>query len=548
MTARILKSLNANKLTAAKKIPWATLSTGVILCLLLLCLLNWERFPLFVDIYYHLNVMRGFDAAGGIVDHAFWELAPAGTAHLYPPLFHLLLLIPYKMGFGILSIARFFSIASFLSLLATLSFVSNRLFSPKTGFFVTSAAVIPYTFFLKSTITVPVSLSLVFILLAFYALENKKNIACPLLISCAFYTHLGIPWLGVLAFLIYGIMKKDIFRRVLSAVLAGLLFSAPVIINILVNRHSLENPLGIRVTENELFEFYPFIYVFAVLGLSMLKDARIKERGIFFIAIFLGFLPLAFNYRYRFLSGEGLLPVIFFAGLGLEKTYDLLERSFSEKGIGRRLALPCFVSLFIVINIFSPTVSSYTPATHGQSGTEFFFRDSTVDNLLLPYKKHVRPFEINFVDPEAKEWAKVIKNKTAPDDIICSNYAYIGGMLSALTGRPNAARTFFEIKKPEAPINEFGSSKLAVFLRETDGNYDMAALKKLTGKYGFKTVAETDKAVVLLKDGIFKSSPTRPVVKTGIAFSALFCVFLFICYDLARPRRKFNSLSRSSLE
>ena len=532
----------------AGKPKWGILTSAVIALFAALSLFNWQKFPFFLDIYYHINVMRGFDTAGGIVNHAFWELAPAGNAHLYPPLFHLLLLIPYKLGFDILSIARLFSILSFLSLLATLSFVVNRLFSPKTGFFVAVAAAIPYTFFLKLTITIPVSLSLIFILLAFYAFEEDRRFACPMLIACAFYTHLGIPWMGAAAFIIYGATKKGALKQVLKIVFFSLLLAAPVVIHILININRFENPLGIRVGENEFFELYPFLYIFALLGLRKLKDSGFRNRGLFFVALFLGFLPMAFNYRYRFLSGEGLLPIVFFAGLGIEKTYDMLEKFLAIRRSGAHFAVFYLASLLIVINVISPSLSLYENPAKNQKELTFFLRDSTAYNLMPYYKKHVRPFELNLVDSEAEEWARVIENSTARDDIICSNWAYVGGMLSAMTGRPNAAQTFYEIKRPDIPFNEFGSSKSAVWLRETDGNYDMAALKIASDKYKFRLIAETDKAKILIRDGSFKSVPVKPVVKTGAAFSILCCAFLIIFYDLARPRNKFNNLSRSSLE
>ncbi|MFA5339538.1 MAG: hypothetical protein WC317_05285 [Candidatus Omnitrophota bacterium] len=527
---------------------WRLSSSILIACLFLLSLLNWQKFPFFLDIYYHINVMRGFDTAGGIVNHAFWELAPAGNIHLYPPLFHLLLLIPYKMGLDILFIARLFSALSFVSLLATLSFVANRLFSPKTGFFVAVAAAIPFTFFLKLTITIPVTLSLIFILLAFYAFEENRKLACPMLIACAFYTHLGMPWLGLLAFILYGLARRDILMRVLKTVLFSLALSAPVIIHVLANIHGLENPLGVKVAENDLLEFYPLIYLFAATGLGRLADRQFRVRGLFFIALFLALLPLAINYRFRFLSGEGLLPVIFFAGAGLEKIYGMLERFLSGKNAGARLALFYSASLLIFINIFSPTISSYPDGEDGRKASALFLLDSTADNLIPSLKKHARPLEINLVDAEAKDWVRIIEKNTAPEDIICSNWVYIGAMLSATTGRPNAAQTFYEIKRPNIPINEFGSSKSAIWLREMDGNYDMAALKIASDKYKFRLIAETDKAKILLRDGTFKSVPVKPVVKTWAALSILCCAFLVILYDLARPRSKFSSLSRSSLE
>ena len=65
---------------------------------LFLLLLHWEMFPKFVDIYYHFSVAKAFDLANGIVLHDFWEYAPMGRPHLYPPLFHILILFFMKIS------------------------------------------------------------------------------------------------------------------------------------------------------------------------------------------------------------------------------------------------------------------------------------------------------------------------------------------------------------------------------------------------------------------------------------------------------------------
>src|SRR5512136_318206 len=70
--------------------------------------LQWPRLPLFIDCYYHLSVAQGFSDAGGWVGRAFWEYAPYGRPHLYPPFFHILELFLYKSGLDFITIARFF--------------------------------------------------------------------------------------------------------------------------------------------------------------------------------------------------------------------------------------------------------------------------------------------------------------------------------------------------------------------------------------------------------------------------------------------------------
>ena len=54
----------------------------------LLTAVHWQLYPVFVDSYYHMEVIHGFRQAGGIVTHAFWEMAPGGRTHIYSPGLH----------------------------------------------------------------------------------------------------------------------------------------------------------------------------------------------------------------------------------------------------------------------------------------------------------------------------------------------------------------------------------------------------------------------------------------------------------------------------
>ncbi len=51
---------------------------------------SWRMYPLFIDTYYHMGVIEGFSQAGGITTRAFWELAPGGRVHIYPPSLHII--------------------------------------------------------------------------------------------------------------------------------------------------------------------------------------------------------------------------------------------------------------------------------------------------------------------------------------------------------------------------------------------------------------------------------------------------------------------------
>ena len=87
---------------------WNLTAGLIILSVAILSAAQWPAYPYFLDSYYHLTVIEGMRQAGGPVLHAFWESAPEGRPHLYPPLFHLLWL-PAIRHLPPLFLARFWS-------------------------------------------------------------------------------------------------------------------------------------------------------------------------------------------------------------------------------------------------------------------------------------------------------------------------------------------------------------------------------------------------------------------------------------------------------
>lgn len=529
------------------KNKWPVLSAILVAFISSLIFLNWERLPFFLDIYYHLLVMRGFDLAGGVVTHAFWELAPIGQTLLYPPLFHLLLLAVYKLGLPLITTARLMSVLPFVLLLVTANLVVSRSLGKKTAFFVTAALCIPYTFFLKLTITVPVTLCLIFILIVYYAIENRRLLAASIFTSLTFYTHLGMPWILLLSLAVYGMLKKDARRMVFLTIALSLLFSVPIILHLAANIGQFESLLGIKMPENSMFEIYPLLYLFLGLGLLRLKDRSVREKSAFFVALFFGFLPMAVNYRYRLLSAEGLLPVLFFAGIGLQRAYDgILDFAAKMKASAFTVSLSA-ISFVMAVNFFCPTLSVYVPLEPPYDKKEFAFywRDSTVINLLPRYKRHLRPFEISLYDAESRSWIEAVEKNTEPDDIICVNDVLLGSLVSAFSGRANAARLFLEVKEPNVPISELGASKLLIWLRESTGEFS-SDLKKGIEKFKFNMISYDDYAAILTKPDSLKVKPVKPVLSLPVAFLILSVILIAGFLDLSAIGLKAYPGPRSS--
>jgi hypothetical protein len=385
-----------------------------------------------------------------------------------------MMLVPFKLGANILWISKFSSIIPVILLFAAAAFASARILSARSAFFVVLAFCIPYSFFLKMTITVPVAISLSFLILAFYALERQKLAACSIFLSLIFYTHPAMPWMACLAFVIYAAAQKDARASVFKCLVLAIALSVPQIANTFRNIGSISGPLGIPMPEGKMFEIYPVIYLLAIAGAVKaggIWGARGKRVRLFAFSLLIAFLPLAVNYRFRYISAEGMFPVLLLAGAGLEYIYDRLRSLLGMQNRGKPWGITYAAAFSAMFMAFSPTLSSYIPLEPPYDRREFsaHLSDSTITNLLPQLKPHTRPFEINLTDDMARDWAKIIEANTCGDDVICSNDAYIGGMLSALTGRANSARTYFEVEEPSMPISEFGSAKAALCIWESNG-------------------------------------------------------------------------------
>ena len=162
---------------------WRYGALGIIALFTILLIIRWQTLPIFLDIYYHASCMTGFRDAGGIVLHDFWEYAPVGRPHLYPPLFHLILLGLSKASLPILFILRLVSATIYPLFLFTISWVVSKLYNDRCAFFTVLAATLPYTFLLNVITAIPSSIALIILVLLFYAIETKRTLCGILLLG-----------------------------------------------------------------------------------------------------------------------------------------------------------------------------------------------------------------------------------------------------------------------------------------------------------------------------------------------------------------------------
>lgn len=432
---------------------------------------QWPVYPYFLDSYYHLSVIQGFADAGGPIGHAFWEAAPQGRPHLYPPLFHLLFLPGRLLGAAPIPLARFWTWLSFPLLLWIVWVVLRRVSTPRRAALTLLLLSTPYSFFLGSINFVPATLVLIAAAGIALALDRGRFLAAGLFLAAAFWTHAGLPWLVALAVFLFGFFSPPHRKNAWKALAVGLAAASPWLI-VQVRHLSL---FHLQPRGEERFLETPFLAV--ALGLWGIRLAW-KERGLsrFWIALAVGFLPMLAGYRARFLATQGLFPLLLLGGIALD--------SFGEKIRNRWVG----VGLLALLVLGSPSVhfsEKNRPAV--------VWGDTTLGILSglspgAPRGTNQPLYQAKWMD----DLAGAVKAQTLPNDLIYCNISYIGGMLSVLTGRATTNQMLREMA--DRPLAEqIRPARVVAWIKDPSGTVHPTA-EEAAFRFHLRPIGETELA------------------------------------------------------
>ncbi len=489
---------------------WILYSWAIIFLFFLLLGLRWLLLPNFLDIYYHLSVAQGFAKAGGFSSHDFWSYAPVGRAHLYPPLFHFIILLFLKLGLPVLSIARLLDFISFPLLLAVIWFFMRSLFSARIAFFAVLISSSLYSFYLASANFIPVTLSFILGLFSFWAFERGKIISASLLLALAFYAHAQIPWFLVLVYLIYGLLNRGILTRCLKTVFFAVLAALPLLVYLFQNS-SYYNPKS--AYEGFILEINLSVILFVLALPEVFKK---KGRHYLLLAFALGTLGFVFSYPYRYISGQGLLGLILLSAVGIERVW--LK--------GKKAVFFLLIFLFIC----SPALFLMRKQPPGLAPF-----NSTYVNLAAFAKSAERPNDYSLCSSKfIPELVKIIRDNSQKEEIIFTNLKFIGTMLCALSDRPYAAGGLNEVM-PLAKTDPFANARLIIWFNDPGGRQEQA-LAGLVSKYGLEKIAETEIAQVYRNNATRARAdiPSADVSNKLILIIALLVIAVFV-WDWGHP-------------
>lgn len=490
---------------------WDFYSKLILISFSFLQILRWRIFPQFIDIYYHILTAWGFIRAGGYSSWDFWQYAPFGRPHIYPPFFHIILSSLLKLGVDKILIAKFFETTMPILFLVALRYFVKKSYSSRLSFFILVTAASSFSFFISLSNNIPATLAIILGLFIFHYLFRKNFLRTMLLLALCFYTHIGVSWFFAFGVLIFGLLNRQYRKSSLCICLAAIILSAPVLIKQL---YGLKLVSLSGINEKYFCEFKPLDYLLALSGL--VAAFIIRGKYLFFPSLFFASFIFLF-YPYRFFSAQGYLAIACLCALSLDFIYERLR----NKSIYLKF-LPFILAAFIML--ISPTVLMYKPKEENKPGYRLYFFDSALVNIVLPvYHRRIASAGLWFPN-EYLPISRLIQQNCEKDDIIYSGFHILGVCLSAISGRATANGLFSEMGIP-SKFNPLLTSKMVVVFQDEDRKW----LREALDKHNLIEVGES-KYFVLYKNPSVQAKvdirkatvPFWAIWLIGLAFAFLF--------------------------
>ncbi len=387
-------------------------------------LLLLRPFPVMMDDWYHISVIRAVYERQGVQLWNDWEFAPYGRPHLYPPLFHaagatlgVALNAVFALGTqgSILSAFLFLKAVSYPLLLFSVWWLSRKLFSSEEAALYSLLLVMGvFAIFFAAEVILPSAFALALLnFLAFFFAERRK-VASVLLLAAIAYTHMGIFLVAQLFILVYSLIhRKDGYLAQFAVVeAASLALYAPWLAHILLNAgwfQSVGMAFGLAL---------PLVVWLPALACVLLAGKQTKKPVFLLLAYAAALLPLLFSYGHRFWIYIAL-PLSVLGGYAITRIRSRLGK-----------AVVCAV---IVSSLF------YAPTIYdNESVTRYFSPTTMMGGFLVESPLSIEFTKLRILDSplsmEERETAAWVGSNTGKGDIIMASH-FQADVIYALTGR-----------------------------------------------------------------------------------------------------------------
>jgi len=308
------------------------LSLGLIAVIFIIALVHISRFPVFKDIYYHMGTAKAFETAGGISLFDFWEYAPAGRPHLYPPLLHIIMYVMNLTGMSMSTVGTLVSFSAFHLILLSTWYGMRRLFTSRAAFYTVIVLSSCFMFFWATAVTSAASLVLILTPFIFIALETDRKVSACVLLALALYSHLVLGHLIALGIFIYVLHRREMFKGTFLVLFGAYLLWLPWGVHILSKYGTLDlsSPMG----GGAWVSVHILVWVVAIAGFIYCYF----KKGRYYIptSLLLGMVPILFFYPNRFWDGHAFVPLAMLGGVALSGLHGFIKERSAEYMGGRQ--------------------------------------------------------------------------------------------------------------------------------------------------------------------------------------------------------------------
>jgi hypothetical protein len=390
------------------------------------------QLPIFSDSWYHLSVIRAFSERG-IGLHAWWEFAPFGRPHLYPPLFHVVnLAVLRATSLGLLDLARLYDVVTFPLVLAAGWLAARNLFGAKAAFLTLLLLSLNIgLLFSCSLIMMPATYALLLWPFLHIFVLRKHWLVAALLLSAIGYIHFGAASVAAASLLILSLFKKEYLRPSLLAMAVAIAIYSPWLAHLYQNREFLHSGMA------KLPIFIPvFTLVGAILGIVAAVRNPEKE-SLAVLSMMLASCVFLFTLRERFWTYGGFLFAIL-GGYGIERC--------ASRHIKAAILILIVSCASITPFLKPPRMKLALPMPFQTTP----FIAPTPFLALAHWQNPEAAAKISAaVPPEINALAKWIAENVAEDEVILTNDRLLGGCIFPLTGRKTTSGLWSEITTAE---------------------------------------------------------------------------------------------------
>jgi hypothetical protein len=471
----------------------------IIACLVLV-LANLSMYPVNLDIPYHMAVTEGFREAGGVTVWDFWDYAPAGRPHIYPPLLHVSMSLMMDTGMSMELVATLVCLIMFPLIMLSLWWAIRKLFGSRAAFYSLVLVAVPYAFFWQTGVTVAASLVLALTPLVFLMLEEDRKAAAAVLLALCLYSHLVLGHLVALALFIYMLHRRSVWKKIIVVLLASYLLYLPWGINVISN---LSNFSASMPGAGGGLTLHLLLWGLAAAGF-ILCYLR-KKQHYLLPAYLLSMVPIVFFYPNRFWDGHIFIPLAMLGGLALDRLHAFLKTKLSQQAstasYARIVAGGTLAAVLLVALCFDPALASSSrlktggaralnppyrakadaPGSLSRAGVEArarpvlerinSLRDDSMSLSTQPTtflvlmgleapKRNIVDERQVFGDENAALMEAIVEN-SEPGDVVFTTDGRLGDLIYAETGRYSMLGMFHEVQ-PEAEQDPLTTADLAV--------------------------------------------------------------------------------------